>query len=82
MKSIGVREFRDHATTYLSGPEPVAVSKYGHVIGFYIPLERDESEARRAIARLGEAVERVLAETGMSEDELTGLLDLRRALAE
>jgi antitoxin (DNA-binding transcriptional repressor) of toxin-antitoxin stability system len=82
MRSVGVREFRDHATTYLSGPEPVAVSKHGHVIGFYIPLERDEAESRRAVARLGEAVEQVLKETGMSEDELAGLLDLRRALPE
>jgi antitoxin (DNA-binding transcriptional repressor) of toxin-antitoxin stability system len=82
MKSVGVREFRDRATTYLSGPEPVAVSKHGHVIGFYIPVERDENDARRAVAQLGETVERVLNDTGMGEEELAGLLDLRRALPE
>jgi hypothetical protein len=82
MKSIGVREFRDHATTYLSGPDPVAVSKHGHVIGFYIPIERDENEVRRAVVGLGEAVGQVLQETGMSEEELAGLLDLRQALPE
>jgi hypothetical protein len=82
MKSVGVREFRDHATRYLSGRDPLAVSKHGHVIGFYIPVERDEGETRRAVARLGETVERVLQETGMSEEELAGLLDLRRALPE
>jgi len=82
MKSVGVREFRDRATAYLSGPEPVAVSKHGHVIGFYIPVERNDDEVRRAVDRLGKAVERVLKETGMSEDELAGLLDLRRALPE
>ena len=82
MKSVGVREFRDHATTYLSGPDPVAVSKHGHVIGFYIPVERDEDEVRRAVVGLGEAVGQVLQETGMSEEELAGLLDLRRALPE
>jgi hypothetical protein len=82
MKSVGVREFRDHATTYLSGPDPVAVSKHGHVIGFYIPIERDEDEVRRAVVGLGEAVGQVLQETGMSEEELAGLLDLRPALPE
>jgi hypothetical protein len=82
MKSVGVREFRDHATTYLSGPDPVAVSKHGHVIGFYIPIERDEDEVRRAVVGLGEAVGQVLQETGMSEEELAGLLDLRQALPE
>jgi hypothetical protein len=82
MKSVGVREFRDHATTYLSGTAAVAVSKHGHVIGFYIPLERSEDEARRAVVKLGEAVERVLEETGMSEDELSRNVDLRRPLPE
>lgn len=77
-KNVGVREFRDHATTYLSGSDPVAVRKHGHVIGFYIPLQRDEDEARRAVVKLGEAVGQVLDETGLSEEELAQLFDLRR----
>jgi antitoxin (DNA-binding transcriptional repressor) of toxin-antitoxin stability system len=78
MKNIGVREFRDHATKYLAGPEPVAVNRHGKVIGFYIPLRRDEDEVRQAVAQLGKAVEQVIDETGVSEDELTGLFDTRR----
>jgi hypothetical protein len=82
MKNVGVREFRDHATKYLAGPEPVAVNRHGRVIGFYIPLEREEDEVRRAVAKLGETVEQVLGETGMTEDELAGLFDMRRPLPE
>ena len=82
MKSVGVREFRDRATNYLSGPETVAVNRHGHVIGFYIPVERDEDEVRRAVAQLGQTVERVLGETGMSEEELASLFDMRRPLPE
>ena len=77
MKNVGVREFRDHATTYLSGREPIAINKHGRVIGFYVPLERDENEVRRAIARLGESVGKVLDDTGLTEDELATLFDLR-----
>jgi antitoxin (DNA-binding transcriptional repressor) of toxin-antitoxin stability system len=77
LKSVGVREFRDHATTYLSGPDPIAITKHGRVIGFYVPLERDEHEVRRAIARLGESVGTVLEETGLTEDELAALFELR-----
>jgi crotonobetainyl-CoA:carnitine CoA-transferase CaiB-like acyl-CoA transferase len=79
LKRVGVREFRDHATSYLSGAEPVAVSKHGRLIGFYIPLQvdRDDDEVRRAIAKLGQSVSQVLHETGMSEDELAELFDLR-----
>ena len=82
LKSVGVREFRDHATTYLSGPDPIAINKHGRVIGFYVPLERDEHEVRRAIARLGESVGKVLEETGLTEDELAALFELRAQLAQ
>ena len=80
LKNVGVREFRDHATTYLSGSDPVAVSKHGQVIGFYIPVEADREQATRALEQLGRSVEEILAQTGMAEDELSGLFDLRRAL--
>ena len=82
VKSVGVREFRNNASTYLSGSDPVAVNKHGQVIGFYIPLERDQDEVRRAIAKLGVTVEKVLEDTGMSEEELAQLFDLRRQLPE
>ena len=78
LKSVGVREFRDHATAYLSGSDPVAVSKHGRVIGFYIPLERNEDEVRHGVAKLGQTVQRILHETGMSEEELAELFDLRK----
>ena len=78
LKNVGVREFRDHATQYLSGSDPVAVSKHGRVIGFYVPLQRDEDEVERAVAKLGETVGQVLADSGLTEDELAELLDLRR----
>jgi antitoxin (DNA-binding transcriptional repressor) of toxin-antitoxin stability system len=81
LKTVGVREFRDHATTYLSGSDPIAVSKHGRVVGFYIPLERDEDEVQRVLARLGETVGQVLDETGLSEGELARMFDLRRRQA-
>jgi hypothetical protein len=82
MKNVGVREFRDHATKYLAGSDPVAVNRHGRVIGFYVPLTRDEDEVRRAVAQLGKAVEQVLDETGMTEDELASAFDMRRPFPE
>ena len=79
LKNVGVREFRDHATVYLSGSDPVAVSKHGQVIGFYIPVEADREQAMRALEQLGRSVEEILAQTDMTEDELSGLFDLHRA---
>jgi hypothetical protein len=82
MKEVGVKEFRDHATAYLSGGEPLAVSKHGHVIGFYLPVKRDQERINRAVDKLAETVRKAREETGMSEDEFAEFFDLRRPLPE
>ncbi len=82
MKEVGVREFRDHATTYLSAGEPLAVNKHGRVIGFYFPVKRDPERIKRDLDRLGETVQAILEETGMTEDELADFFDLRHPLPE
>lgn len=82
LKEVGVREFRDHATRYLSGPDSIAVTRNGRVIGVYVPLKRDEEKARRALDKFGATIERILQETGMTEDELADLLDLSKPFPE
>ncbi len=78
MKHVGVREFRDHATRYLSGDEVLAVERHGQPLGFYIPTTKSHHENfGEALARLERAVQHVLSETGMSEDELARVLDLQ-----
>jgi hypothetical protein len=77
LEYVGVREFRDHATQYLAGSKTLAIRRHGRIIGFYIPVERDENEIKRAVAQMGDVVSRVLSETGMSEDDLATDLDLR-----
>jgi PHD/YefM family antitoxin component YafN of YafNO toxin-antitoxin module len=66
MKSVGVREFRANASAYLSGTEPIAVNRHGKVIGFYIPLERDD-EMERAVALLPETLDKVLERAGTAQ---------------
>jgi len=72
MKDVGVREFRDHASSYLSGSEPLAVRRHGRVLGFYLPVKRrnDEQELQAALRELGESLAELRRETGLSEEEL------------
>ncbi len=77
MRRIGVREFRDHATQLLAGDEVLAIERHGQPIGFYIPAGASREESfERALERLEQTVGRVLAETGLSEDDLSRLYDL------
>jgi hypothetical protein len=83
MKQVGVREFRDHATLYLSGSDPIAVTKNGHTIGIYLPFTKQNIERRqRAIDELEKSVNRILEETGMTEDELADIFDFSKPLPE
>jgi crotonobetainyl-CoA:carnitine CoA-transferase CaiB-like acyl-CoA transferase len=59
--------------------KPLAIERHGEIVGYYIPVKkRNPEEVRRRLARLEEAIEQVLAETGMSEDELAEAFDLSK----
>ncbi|MBI3977480.1 MAG: hypothetical protein HY331_04765 [Chloroflexi bacterium] len=81
MKRVGVREFRDHATQYLAGDEVLAIERHSQTIGFYVPtgVSRRESFVQ-ALERLEETIRRVVAETGLSEEELSRLYDLAESV--
>jgi hypothetical protein len=74
VKSVGVEEFLNQLTTYVPGADAIAVSRRGRVIGFYVPVRRDQEKINRALDDLGETVEEILKETGMSEQEFTAVL--------
>jgi PHD/YefM family antitoxin component YafN of YafNO toxin-antitoxin module len=68
---VGIREFRDKLATYLlESDAPVAITRHGDTIGYYIPARRKRTDTDRAA--LKEATTRwqeVLASQGLSEDE-------------
>ncbi len=77
MKSVGIREFRDKASQYLSSKEVVAVKRHGKLVGFYIPVTQSEKiEIEQALQRLNKTVETAMAESGMDEATLARALDL------
>ncbi len=76
MKHVDIREFEARPARYLFGKEPVTVERDGHSIGYYLPSRAGQQASRKeALDRLGETVERILAETGWTEDEFADLLD-------
>ena len=77
MKRVGVREFRDNATKYFAGDEAIVIERHGEQIGVFIPTaKRVTGETKRSgMARLDQAVDRFLQDTGMSEAELERWFD-------
>ena len=89
MRRVGESEFLERVEYYLLGEEAIAVERNGEIVGYYMPVpqehvekvplpRRDIEEARLAQERLNRAVEQVLAESGMTEEELSAYFDLNR----
>ena len=51
--SVGIREFRASLAEYIDRDEPVAITRHGHTVGYFIPAKADhvaEAAALRTIA--------------------------------
>lgn len=68
---VGMREFRDKLATYLLESEfPVAITRHGDTIGYFIPARRKRSEAdKEALRKAATRWQEVLDAEGVSEDE-------------
>jgi hypothetical protein len=76
LPKIGVREFREHMQQYLKSTSPIALTRHGETVGFYVPTPRpvrsDLEELKTAAAYL----DKLLTSHGVTEDEL--LSDYRK----
>ena len=71
MKSIGVREFRDQATSMMASGETLVIERHGEPIGFFVPVvAKDRRAGRAALGRLGDLVNDIKSRTGIDEEEL------------
>jgi PHD/YefM family antitoxin component YafN of YafNO toxin-antitoxin module len=75
---VGIREFRENLANYLlQSDKPVAITRHGDTVGYYLPARRKRSDAERA--RLKEAAARLqemLLGEGITEDEI--IADFKR----
>jgi PHD/YefM family antitoxin component YafN of YafNO toxin-antitoxin module len=69
---VGIREFRDKLATYLLETEvPVAITRHGDTVGYYIPSRHKRSEAdRAALKEAASRLQAALAAEGIFEEEI------------
>ncbi len=77
-RKVGIREFREKLSTFLlESDEPVAITRHGDTVGYYLPARRARSHAERdALKEAASRLQSMLAEQGVSEDEI--VRDFRR----
>lgn len=75
---VGMREFRAHLPQYLMTSAPVAITRHGETIGFYIPTKQHHHQDKAELDSLKQAalqLEQLLLSSGITEEEL--LLEFR-----
>jgi len=68
---IGIREFRERLASFMVADKPLAITRHGDTVGYYIPTRRKASE--RELLSLREAsarIQKMLAAKGITEDEM------------
>jgi len=68
---VGIREFRERLATFLEAGAPVAITRHGETIGFYIPTRRKpKNEDLTALRTAAAQLDAMIEAAGVTEDEL------------
>jgi antitoxin (DNA-binding transcriptional repressor) of toxin-antitoxin stability system len=72
-EKIGIREFRENLAGYLEGGRPLAITRHGETLGFFIPAQKRDRKAEvEALRAAAKELDTMIATWGASEDELLG----------
>jgi PHD/YefM family antitoxin component YafN of YafNO toxin-antitoxin module len=69
---VGIREFRDNLANYvLQSDSPIAITRHGDTVGFFLPVRRKRTDAEReALQEAGRHVDEMMAAAGVTEDDI------------
>ena len=71
LQKIGMREFRNNLAKYLSATDPVAVTRHGQTVGYFLPtLQLPEKAELESLKMAAVKLDELLALKGITEDEL------------
>jgi len=71
---VGIREFREKLASYLlESDAPLAITRHGDTVGYYIPARHKRTDLERAaLEEASSRLQQMLAAKGIPEDEVIG----------
>lgn len=67
---VGIREFRADLADYIASSEPVAVTRHGQTVGYFIPARAQSEGDIAALKKASMALDLLLTEHGVDVEEL------------
>jgi PHD/YefM family antitoxin component YafN of YafNO toxin-antitoxin module len=79
---VGVKEFRANLPSYLESRSPVAITRHGETIGYYIPARGSRNQAELAALKEAAAkLEAMMSALRVSEEDVVKEFKARRVAA-
>lgn len=77
---VGIREFRSGLADFVDSDAPVAVTRHGQTVGYFIPVRQDRAADAAALRAAGEKLDALLQLTeGEVEEMVEDFKQLRKA---
>ena len=71
VKEVGIKEFRENLAEHLASATPVAITKHGFTVGYYIPTPRPVAENdKQALSEASRQLSDLLLAQGLDPEEL------------
>ncbi len=68
---VGIREFRQKLTSYLESGTPLAITRRGETLGFFVPAHKRDRRAELAAMRAAaQDLDDMIASWGATEEQL------------
>ncbi|MFM7626905.1 MAG: type II toxin-antitoxin system Phd/YefM family antitoxin [Gammaproteobacteria bacterium] len=67
---VGIREFRADLADYIASDKPLAITRHGATIGYFIPTPDRGAAEVAALKEAGRTLDQLLRSHGASPDEL------------
>jgi antitoxin (DNA-binding transcriptional repressor) of toxin-antitoxin stability system len=75
---VAVRDFRAGLAGYIDSDEPVAVTRHGRTVGFFVPTRANVAEEMAAFQTAADRLREALADQGADPDEIAVEFDAAR----
>jgi antitoxin (DNA-binding transcriptional repressor) of toxin-antitoxin stability system len=75
---VGIREFRTDLAEYIASSTPVAITRHGHTVGYFIPTQGQVDADITALKKASKALDRMLAAHSVNVEEVVAEFKVAR----
>ena len=67
---VGIREFRADLAGFIASSTPVAVTRHGQTVGYFIPTQGEQTNALATLHQAGQMLDAMLASASVEVEEV------------